>query len=194
MPNKNKDGALDSVDVSVLEALQEDGRLTIAQLARRVHRSQPALHARLRRLERGGFIRKYAALVDRDKMGFDLLCLVHVNLQLHQPGHVESFRAAVRDMPEVLECHHVTGEFDYLLKVVSRNREDLERFVVGRLTPIPGVARIHTSVVLREVKSTTSLPLARLEPPRTGKETRESKEIQSGKSSEGRRGSKDRRR
>ena len=169
MTNKYKNAELDSVDVSVLEALQEDGRLSIAQLARRVQRSQAAVHARLRRLEREGYIRKYAALVDRDKMGFDLLCLVHVNLQLHQPGHVESFRAAVRDMPEVLECHHVTGEFDYLLKVVSRNREDLERFVVGRLTPIAGVARIHTSVVLREVKSTTSLPLGRLEPPREGK-------------------------
>ena len=191
MPNKNQNTGLDSVDVSVLEALQEDGRLSIAQLARRVQRSQAAVHARLRRLERDGFIRKYAALVDRDKMGFDLLCLVHVNLQLHQPEHVERFRAAVRDMPEVLECHHVTGEFDYLLKVVSRNREDLERFVVGRLTPIAEVARIHTSVVLREVKSTTSLPLGRIEPPRKGKGTEGSMDSKGGK---GRRASKDRRR
>jgi Lrp/AsnC family leucine-responsive transcriptional regulator len=188
MQYKNQNTSLDSVDVSVLEALQEDGRLSIAQLARRVQRSQAALHVRLRRLERDGFIRKYAALVDRDKMGFDLLCLVHVNLQLHQPEHVERFRAAVRDMPEVLECHHVTGEFDYLLKVVSRNREDLERFVVGRLTPIAEVARIHTSVVLREVKSTTSLPLGRLEPPRKGKDIKETK------GGKGRRASKDRRR
>ena len=62
-------------------------------------------------------------------------------------------------MPEVLECHHVTGEFDYLLKVVVRNREDLERFVIQRLTPVPGLARIHTSLALSEVKSTTQVPL-----------------------------------
>jgi Lrp/AsnC family leucine-responsive transcriptional regulator len=68
-------------------------------------------------------------------------------------------RAAMRDLPEVLECHHITGEYDYLLKVVIRNRKDLERFVIERLTPIRGIARIHTSLVLTEVKFTTALPL-----------------------------------
>jgi DNA-binding Lrp family transcriptional regulator len=62
-------------------------------------------------------------------------------------------------MPEVLECHHVTGDYDYLLKVVARNTQDLERFLLDRLTPAPGVARIHTSLVLREVKTSTSIPL-----------------------------------
>jgi Lrp/AsnC family leucine-responsive transcriptional regulator len=65
----------------------------------------------------------------------------------------------MRKMPEVLECYHITGEYDYLLKVALRNRKDLERFVVDRLTPVPGVARIHTSLVFTEVKSTTALPL-----------------------------------
>jgi DNA-binding Lrp family transcriptional regulator len=72
---------------------------------------------------------------------------------------VEAVRAAIREMPEVLECHHVTGEYDYLLKVVIHNRKDLERFVLERLTPVPGVARIHTSLVLTEVKATTALPV-----------------------------------
>jgi Lrp/AsnC family leucine-responsive transcriptional regulator len=72
---------------------------------------------------------------------------------------LEGFRAIINELPEVLECYHVTGEFDYLLKVVVRSRKDLQRFVVEQLTPILGVARIYTSLVLTEVKSTTALPI-----------------------------------
>jgi len=150
---------LDPTDKLIMQILQEEGRLSNAELARRVNLSPPATHARLRRLEEGGYIRQYAALLDREKVGFDMLCFVQISLQLHQPQQVEAVRAAIREMPEVLECHHVTGEYDYLLKVVIHNRKDLERFVLERLTPVPGVARIHTSLVLTEVKATTALPV-----------------------------------
>ncbi len=150
---------LDDVDRDILRILQTDGRISNADLARQVNLSPPATHARLKRLEEGGVIRAIAAVLDRDRLGFDLLCFVQVSLQLHRLESVEAFRAAIRDMPEVQECYHLTGEYDYLLKVVVRNRKDLERFLVDRLTPLPGVARIHTSVVFNEVKSTTALPL-----------------------------------
>jgi len=80
-------------------------------------------------------------------------------LQRHTFEQVEQFRDRIREMPEVLECHHITGEFDYLLKVVIRNRKDLERFVVDKLTPLPGVARIYTSLALTVVKSGTAIPI-----------------------------------
>ena len=150
---------LDPTDKLILHILQSEGRISNAELARRVNLSPPATHARLRRLEESGLVRLYAALLDREKAGFDMLCFVQISLVLHQPEQVEAVRVAIRQMPEVLECHHVTGEYDYLLKVVIHNRKDLERFVLERLTPIPGVARIHTSLVLTEVKSTTALPL-----------------------------------
>lgn len=150
---------LDSVDKAALRALQNDGRLTNVELARRIHLSPPATHARLRRLEKGGFIRHYTAVVDREKAGYDLLCFIHVSLQLHQVNQGEKFRKLVRQMPEVLECHQITGEYDYLLKVALHNSKDLERFIVDRLNSIPGVARIQTSLVFTEVKSTTALPL-----------------------------------
>jgi Lrp/AsnC family leucine-responsive transcriptional regulator len=150
---------LDDIDKAVLYILQEEGRLSNAELARRVNLSAPATHARLRRLEECGYIRAYAALLDREMAGYDMLCFVHISLQVHQPEQVEAVRIAIRGMPEVLECHHVTGEYDYLLKVVIRNRKDLERFVLERLTPIPGVARIQTSLVLSEVKNTTAMPV-----------------------------------
>ena len=153
------DETLDVVDKAILKQLQGDGRISNAELARRINLSPPATHARVRQLEKRGYIRQYSALVDRDRAGYDMLCFVHMSLQLHQQEQIDIVRAAISQMPEVLECYHVTGEFDYLLKVVIRSRKDLERFVMDQLTPIPGVARVYTSLVLTEVKSTTALPL-----------------------------------
>jgi DNA-binding Lrp family transcriptional regulator len=150
---------LDDLHWAILDTLQTGGRASHVELSRRLHLSPPAVHARVRRLEREGYIRQYVALLDRAKVGFDMLCFTNVSLQMHQLEQVERFRDEVQRMPEVLECHHVTGEYDYLLKVAIRNRRDLERFVVDRLTPVPGVARIHTSLALTEVKSDTALPL-----------------------------------
>lgn len=151
--------SLDDIDRAILRELQADGRATNLELARRVGLSPAATHARVRSLERRGAIRGYAAIVDRDVLGFDLLCLISISMQVHQYESVGRLREVIKAMPEVLECHHLTGEYDYLLKVALRNRRELERFVVERLTPLPGVARIHTSLVLSEVKSTTTLPL-----------------------------------
>jgi len=151
--------ALDEIDRSILRLLQVDARISNADLARRIDLSAPATHARVRRLERSGFIRGYFGVLDPERLGFDLLCFVQVALQVHQHEQIERFRSLVRGWPEVLETHHLTGEYDYLLKVVLKDRRDLERFAVDRLTPIPGVSRIHTSLVLAEVKSTTALPL-----------------------------------
>jgi DNA-binding Lrp family transcriptional regulator len=159
MIKSSKTFTLDTLDKSVLRALQLDGRLSNVELAQKVSLSPPAALNRLRRLEKDGYIRRYTAVVDREKAGYDLLCFVHISLQMHQLEQVEKFRKLMRQMPEVLECHHITGEYDYLLKVALRNSKDMERFVVDRLTPIHGVSRIHTSLVLTEVKSTTALPL-----------------------------------
>jgi DNA-binding Lrp family transcriptional regulator len=151
---------LDAVDIAILQELQIDGRLSNVELARRINLSPPATHTRLKRLEEQDYIRRFVALLDQEKVGFDMTCFISVSLQLHQVEELEGFRAIINDMPEVLECFHVTGEFDYLLKVIIRNRQDLQYFVVNKLTPIPGVARIHTSLVLTEVKSTTALPIS----------------------------------
>jgi Lrp/AsnC family transcriptional regulator, leucine-responsive regulatory protein len=150
---------LDELDVAILDTLQENGRISNVDLAQRISLSPPATHARLKRLEQAGYIRNYVALLDWKKMGYDMVCFINISLQMHQPDAVANFRARIGKMPEVLECHHVTGEFDYLLKVAIRDRRDLERFVVSRLTPISGIARIYTSLALSEVKNTTALPL-----------------------------------
>ena len=150
---------LDELDKRILDELQKDARISNAELARRVNLSPPATHARVKRLEEKETIQHYVALLDRQRTGYDMLCFVRVSLQLHDLAQVIGFHEAVRKLPEVLECHHVTGDYDYLLKVVAHNTEDLENFLVNRLTPIPGIAQIHTSLVLREVKNSTILPL-----------------------------------
>lgn len=149
---------LDAQDLAILRELQM-GSISNVELAQRVNLSPPATHARVRRLEREGFIRSYVALLDREKIGYDLLCFVTVSLKLHKPDELRFFIETVNRAPEVLECHQVTGDYDYLLKVVVRNRQDLQRFLMDCLTPIPAVERLHTRVVLTEVKSTTELPL-----------------------------------
>jgi len=128
-------------------------------MIRQVNLSPPATHARVKQLEENGYINEYAAILDRKKVNYDMLCFVHVRLQLHDLDQVTGFHEVVQKMPEVLECHHLTGEYDYLLKVVAHNTKGLEHFLVKRLTPIPGVAQIHTSLVLREVKNSSILPL-----------------------------------
>lgn len=150
---------LDELDRAILRHLQQHGRISNSELAQHINLSPPATHARIKRLEQRGYIRQYAALLDREAIGYDMLCFVQISLQLHQPEQVERIRSVIQEMPEVLECYHLTGEFDYLLKVVIKNRKDLERFVMDRLTPIPGLARIQTSLVLNEVKSTITLPV-----------------------------------
>ena len=151
---------IDDIDRAILAILQVDGRITNADLARAVSLSPAATRARVRRLEREGLVRGYVGLVDRERAGFDVLCFVSVSLQLHRPALVASFPERVGSMPEVLERHHVTGEADYLLRIAVRNRHDPERFIFDRLTPLPGIARVQTSLVLRELKARTALPLA----------------------------------
>jgi DNA-binding Lrp family transcriptional regulator len=150
---------LDDTDRAILTELQNDSSISNVELARRISLSPPAVHARIKRLEELGYVRQYAAILDREKLGYDLLCLIHVTLEAHHMQNINQFRDAVIQMPEVLECYFITGEFDYLLKVAVRSRTELERFLMERLTPVQGIARIATSIVLTEIKFTTSLDL-----------------------------------
>lgn len=149
---------IDAQDLIILRELQSN-TITNVELARRINLSAPATHARVKRLEALGYLKTTKAVLDREKLGFVLLCFITVALQMHKPDEVARFRETVINAPEVLECHHVTGDYDYILKVALRGRQDLQRFLMDVLTPIEAVARLHTRVVLDEVKSTTALPL-----------------------------------
>jgi DNA-binding Lrp family transcriptional regulator len=118
---------LDEKDLALLQYLQQDARMTNTELARRVDLSPPGLQRRIRKLEENGVIERYVTLVSREALGFDMLCFVQVTLQRHEPEANKGFKDVVQAMPEVLECYHITGEYDYLLKV-------------GESRPTPGTA------------------------------------------------------
>ena len=151
--------ALDDLDRRLLAHLQDDARVTSVELARRLNLSAPGLQKRVHKLEQGGVIKGYAAIVNRQAVGLDLLCFVQVLLAHHRPGSVERFPGRIRKLPEVLECYYLTGEIDYLLKVVVATHEDLERFLFDKLMKVEGVDRVRTSIVLKELKASTALPL-----------------------------------
>ena len=150
---------LDDLDRRLLAHLQDDARITSVELAGRLNLSAPGLQKRVRKLEQRGVIKGYATLVNRQAVGLDLLCFVQVLLAHHRPGSVERFPGRIRKLPEVLECYYLTGEIDYLLKVVVATHEDLERFLFDKLMKVEGVDRVRTSIVLKELKASTALPL-----------------------------------
>ncbi len=150
---------LDETDRAILCELQRNARVSNAELARQVDLSAPGLQKRLRKLEENGVIENYVTLVNREALGFDMLCFVQVTLRRHEPEAIARFRNLVQSVAEVLECHHITGEYDYLLKVVVRNRKHLEQFLMETLTPMQGMDKIRTSLVLNEIKATTTVPV-----------------------------------
>lgn len=152
-------GSLDRVDREILKILQADGRVSNANLARRVGLSPPSVLQRVRKLEETGFISAYRTHLDPEKLGFNLLVVAHVSLALHQEKPIEAFRAAVQEIPEILECLHVSGDYDFLLKVVVGDMHEYEKLVREKISAIPGVGKIHSSFVLAPVKMTTELPL-----------------------------------
>jgi len=151
--------SLDRTDRRILNILQDDGGITNVELARQVGLAPATTLDRVRKLRQNGFIRGYVALVDSAKVEQSTVAFVAVSLTLHGAEKVEAFRAHVESLPEVLECYHVSGENDFLLKVVARDIQAYEEFLLNRLTSIPSIGRIHTSFVLSTVKHDTKIPI-----------------------------------
>ena len=150
---------LDKYDRAILEALQQDGRISNVHLAAKVNLSESACLRRVRALEDEGYIDRYVALVNQSRVGLGGNVLVHIGLHREEQSELAAFEAAVRNIPEVMECYLMTGEFDYLLRVVVADMADFERLHKEALTRLPGVARVNSSVAIRTVQKKTELPL-----------------------------------
>ncbi|ARC87589.1 Lrp/AsnC family transcriptional regulator [Rhodovulum sp. MB263] len=151
--------ALDETDLRLLRVLQKQGRISNAELSERVNLSASACHRRVQRLEEGGFIRDYVALLDARKMGRRTTVFVEITLSGQADETLAAFEKAVARVPDVLECHLMAGNADYLLKVAAEDSEDFARIHRRYLTRLPGVARMQSSFALRTVFKTTALPL-----------------------------------
>jgi Lrp/AsnC family leucine-responsive transcriptional regulator len=148
---------LDKADRHILRLLQTSGRMTNADIAREVKLSPPSTLQRIRKLEQKGYIKGYTTLLDLEKLGYQIAVFAQVSLSLHQDEPIENFVDAVTAIPEVLECYHVSGEYDFLLKVVAKDMADYERVVREQLSRIRSVAKVHSCFVLRNNKLTSPL-------------------------------------
>ncbi len=151
---------LDRIDRRILAELQRNARISNLELADKVGLSASPCLRRVRQLEEAGLIKGYATLLNASLLGLKLMALVQISMDRHTPDRFEQFEAAIRGFPQVLECILITGQSaDYQLKVVVRDMEEYQDFLPNRITRIPGVTDVHPSFVLRQVISTTALPL-----------------------------------
>ena len=150
---------LDRTDRRILAELQRDGRLSNAELARRINLSATPCQARVRRLERDGYIRGYAAILDPQLLGAGLLVFVEIGLSRTSRDVFRDFRREVVSLPEVLDCHLVSGNFDYLIKARVKDMAAYRELLGEKLLPLPGVAESRSYVVMEEVKETLAIAI-----------------------------------
>jgi len=150
---------MDHFDKKLLSILQTNGRISNVELSEAVNLSESACLRRVKSLEERGFIDKYVALLDQKRVGLTDTVFVHIVLKREEKSELLAFEDAVKEIPEILECYLMTGEFDYLLHLVVANMADFERLHNESLTQLPGVSRVNSSFAIRTVQKTTALPI-----------------------------------
>ena len=150
---------IDSLDRKILSALQADGRASNVELSAQVHLSAPQCFRRVRALEERGVIRGYRADVQPNALGLGVMAYVSLNIDGGQFGRVREIEADIRSFPQILECHTVSGDSDYLLKVVARDLKALSQFLTDQLMQVPGVDDVRSMICLEEVKAPSPLPV-----------------------------------
>jgi Lrp/AsnC family leucine-responsive transcriptional regulator len=157
MTQNSANQPLDAVDLKILAALQENCRITLAELSEHVGLSQSPCLRRWRRLEEDGFITRYTAQVNARKLGRKMMAFVEIKLAIHSDDAIEAFERAIRKAPQVQECHLMTGQRDYLLRVLVDDLEDYDAFVKTVLRSISNISSMETSFALHEVKALTQM-------------------------------------
>jgi|TARA_B110000977_G_C11016407_1_gene469648 Lrp/AsnC family leucine-responsive transcriptional regulator len=154
---------LDRTDRRILEAMQQDGRISNLELAEKVGLSPTPCSRRVKRLEESGIIDRHVTLLNQSALGLKLTAIIGISMDRHTPERFENFESQVNEYPEIIEASVVTGQsYDYLVKAVVPDMEYYEELLLGRITRIEGVTGVHSSFVLRKVISKTALPLTHI--------------------------------
>jgi Lrp/AsnC family leucine-responsive transcriptional regulator len=152
--------SLDRTDRRILDALQKDGAISNLELAEKVGLSPSPCSRRVKALQESGIIQTTVALLNQKALGLDLMAMISISMDRHTPERFENFETLVASFPEVLECFLITGSSaDYLLKVIVKDMDGYQQFLLGKLTRIEGVSGVHSSFVMRKVVNSTRLPL-----------------------------------
>ena len=151
---------LDRIDKHILRLMQANGRISNLELADQVGLSPTPCSRRVRRLEESGLIDRHVTLLKPELLGLNLTAIIGISMDRHTPDRFESFEKAIASMPEIIECNIVTGQAaDFLVKVVVKDMQHYEKFLLGRLTRVSGVTGVHSSFVLRQLINKTELPV-----------------------------------
>jgi DNA-binding Lrp family transcriptional regulator len=150
---------LDRIDLRILDHLQAHARATNLELAQAANLSPAQCHRRHRRLEEAGYVGRYETRLNAARLGLTVVAFVHVSMERGHVRELQKFKGVLVNLPEVQECYVVTGDFDYVVKVVTRDLPALSRFLMDTLMRLPGVAAVRSSVCMEEVKCTSALPL-----------------------------------
>jgi len=148
---------IDDTDKKLLMLLQQNAKMTTKQLAHHLNLSTTPVFERIKRLERTGVIEKYVAIVNKEKVGKELVAFCNVSLKQHSHDVIREFETEIGNLPEVIECHHIAGMFDYTLKVITKNMETYHDFIYNKLASVNNVGNVQSSFVMREIKSGTQL-------------------------------------
>lgn len=149
----------DQTDKKILKYLQADARLNTKQLAGKIGLTITPTYERLKKIEQSGVVKQYVALLDREVIGKTIVAFINVSLQLHSKPLISSFEKAIVKIPEVMECFHVAGNFDYLLKVVVGDMNSYQNFLSNKLAAIENIAHVQSSFVMSEIKHHTAYVL-----------------------------------
>jgi Lrp/AsnC family transcriptional regulator, leucine-responsive regulatory protein len=150
---------LDEVNKQILSIIQDDGSITNSELSKRIGLAPASTLERVKKLEKTGVIKKYVALLDSEKIGKDILAFVEISINEHSTAAIKLFTREILKIPEVLDCHHISGDKDFLLKVVTDSIKNYETFALEKLSMIPHVGKISTLFVLSTIKSETAISL-----------------------------------
>lgn len=143
---------MDKLDRKLVSLLEKDGKMTISQLADQVNRSTTPVYERVKKLERDGVILGYSAIVNPQKLGLGLTAFCEVSLQSHKQSKLEAFESEIAALDEVVECHHIAGSFDYLLKVQTENISTYQEFLSHKLSAVPHIAKLQSAFGMKKVK------------------------------------------
>lgn len=149
----------DRIDYQILKILQENGRITNLQLSNEIGLSPAPTLERVRKLENAGFIKSYHALVDEELLGLGIKTFVQVSLDFHKSNTIQTFIDEIRNIKEITECHHVTGQCDFLLKVYVKDIKSYERLIMDKISKISVVKTFHTMMILSTSKKEPAIPL-----------------------------------
>jgi Lrp/AsnC family leucine-responsive transcriptional regulator len=150
---------LDEIDKNILRHLQSNARITNKDLAKELGLSVTPVFERVKKLERKGYIKKYVAVLDHEKLNHGLVVFMHIKMQSHNHESISLLMEAVNHLNEVMECYHVTGETDFLMKVLVPDMKSYEEFVLNKLTRISGIGNINSSMVMSAVKQNMNIPI-----------------------------------